>query len=117
MHDERGSATAELAVVLPCVALLIAVVAAAGAGGRAQLRCQDAAWTAVRLAARGEPPHTALAAARSVAPRGAVISVGGDTEVVTATVTVTVRLVPGGDRWLLPVSCSSTAWRETGGAA
>jgi len=116
-EDQRGSTTAEFAVVLPCVALLVAVVAAAGAGGRAQLQCQDAAWTAARLAARGEAPGAAIAAAGAVAPSGVRVALSGDDRTVTAMVTGRVSLLPGDGRWQLGVSCSSTAWREVGGAS
>ena len=101
-------------MVLPCVALLIAVVAAAGAGGRAQLSCQDAAWTAARLAARGEPVATAVSAAAAVAPPRATVTVNHGGEVVTTGVRARVTLLPGSGRWQLAVSCSSTAWLESG---
>ncbi len=112
-RGQQGSATAEVAVVLPCVALLVAVVAATATVGRAQLACHDAAWTTARLAARGEAPVVATEAGRRVGPIGAVVSLSTGDDTVTASVDAAVSLWPqGGDRWRVGVSCSSTAWRE-----
>lgn len=51
---ERGSATAEFAVVLPCITVLLAVVVGAGACGAAAVRTEEAARLGARAAARGE---------------------------------------------------------------
>jgi hypothetical protein len=86
--------TAELAVALPA---LVVVVAAALAGVGAmtdQLRCADAAGTAVRLAARGEPPAMVRSVVARSAPHGAELSLV--TSATTVTATVTARLsAPG----------------------
>lgn len=72
---ERGSATAEIAVALPALVvvmtLLLWVVAAVGA----QMRCTDAARIGARAVARGEPRAAAVAAARRAAPSGASVTV------------------------------------------
>jgi len=53
-HGERGSVTAEFAVVVPAVVLVVVLtVAALSASGR-QIRLEQAAAQAARLAARGE---------------------------------------------------------------
>ena len=52
---ERGTATAELAVALPSLVLVLAVALAAVDLGLAQVRCVDAARLGARLLARGEP--------------------------------------------------------------
>ena len=62
--DERGSATAEVAILLPGVVLLLALVLAAGSGVVGQVRCVDAARTGARLAARGESAQAVTSAAR-----------------------------------------------------
>jgi len=68
---ERGSVTAETAVVLPALALVVAVCMwAVGVVGQ-QLQCIDAARTAARALARGESSGDARAAATAAAPRGA----------------------------------------------
>jgi hypothetical protein len=76
--------TAELAVALP--ALLLVVVAAVGAVSAvtAQLRCTDAAVRAARAVARGEPAEPALRAA----PEGARLAIASAGDEVRATVTV-----------------------------
>ncbi|NNH05284.1 hypothetical protein HLA99_15670, partial [Microbacterium ulmi] len=51
---ERGSATAEFAIALPAVGLVLLLGAGALAAGATTVRLQDAAADAARLAARGE---------------------------------------------------------------
>ena len=92
----RGSVTAEFAVVLPVLALMLAAVLAASSAGVAKLRCIDAARSAARLAARHEPAAATLAAARSAAPRGAVIGLSAAGDLVRVQVTARVQLpLPG----------------------
>ncbi|MCU1692990.1 MAG: hypothetical protein JWM64_2081 [Frankiales bacterium] len=67
--------TAETAVVLPVLVLVLAFAVWALACVGAQLRCVDAAREAARLAARGEPASEVQAAARRAAPHGAVVEV------------------------------------------
>jgi Flp pilus assembly protein TadG len=96
-------ATAELAVALP--ALLLVVVAAVGAVSAvtAQLRCADAAVRAARAAARGAPAGPALRAA----PAGAHLATSRDGDEVRATVTA--RWQPMGH---LGVDLTATAVAE-----
>ncbi len=53
-RDERGSVTAEFAVVVPAVVLVIALTAGTLAAAGRQVRLEQAAAQAARLAARGE---------------------------------------------------------------
>ncbi|WP_329581452.1 hypothetical protein OG500_17935 [Kitasatospora sp. NBC_01250] len=71
--------TAETAVVVPSLVLLLAMLLWGVLAGAAQLRCIDAARVAARTAARGDADAVAKAAV--VAPPGATIQVlaGGDT--------------------------------------
>ncbi|MFF5791827.1 TadE family type IV pilus minor pilin [Paeniglutamicibacter sp. NPDC012692] len=62
-HPEAGSSTAEVAVLLPAVALLLTVVAAAGMLGGEQVRIQQAASAAARELARGTDAGEAIATA------------------------------------------------------
>lgn len=55
IDHERGTVTAEFAVVLPAVLLCLALCLAAVQAGGQQLRLIDAAATAARLLARGDP--------------------------------------------------------------
>jgi hypothetical protein len=72
---ERGTVTAETAVVLPALAvLLVLCMWAIGAVGQ-QLECIDAARTGARAMARGESPASVQAAVRRSAPADSVISV------------------------------------------
>lgn len=106
--------TAETAVVLPVLLLVLAAAVAAVTVLGAQLRCVDAAREGARAAARGEPDSTVSRLAGRLAPDGAVIAVTGDADEVT--VTVTVRLAP-----LEPLPVAATlsgtavAVREPGG--
>jgi hypothetical protein len=97
-----------LSFVLVVVTALAGVVAMTD-----RLRCLDAAATAARLAARGEPPATVRAAALKAAPRGASLQVTSTSTTVTATVVLRV----GGPHWLgrlpsLTITQRSVAARE-----
>jgi Flp pilus assembly protein TadG len=82
--------TAETAVVLPVLLLvLVAAVAAVTVVG-AQLRCVDAAREGARAAARGEPHGTVLELAGRAAPAGAVVDVALDGDEVRVTVSAPV---------------------------
>ena len=72
---EHGTATAELAVALPSLVVVLAVALAAVDLGLDQVRCVDAARLGARLLARGEPRPEVLAQVRAAAPAGARVSV------------------------------------------
>ncbi|MBM6404591.1 pilus assembly protein TadE [Phycicoccus sp. CSK15P-2] len=74
-RGEEGTATAELAVAVPVLLLVLAVALSAVRMGVDQVRCVDAAHTAARLLARGEPRGVATAAATRHAPEGARVRV------------------------------------------
>lgn len=110
----RGSVTAEFAVLLPGLVLLLAAVLAVSTAGVAQLRCIDAARSAARLAARHEPASAVLAAARRAAPEGAVVRVATSGDLVTVTVSARVGLsLPGGGA--VSLDATSTARLEDAG--
>ena len=93
-HD-RGSATAEIAVGLPAVVLVLAACLGSLGLGTAQVRAQDAAADAARLLGRGET----LAAAQRHVDRsvpGARLAVDYPDDLVCTTVSVErpVLLVP-----------------------
>lgn len=85
-RDERGSATVELALALPAVALLLAAVLVLTSASVGQLRCADAARAGARAAALGEEPAEVRAIVERVAGTGAVISVDAGDAWVTVTV-------------------------------
>lgn len=107
---ERGSVTAELAVGLPALMLLLFVGLTAVSAVTTKLQCVDAAREAARAAARGESGH---AAGLRAAPPGAGVelTVAGDT--VTATVRAPVRMLGS---WLprLDVQAAAVAAAEPG---
>lgn len=74
--DDRGSVSAEAAVVIPALVLFTMALVWALTAAAAQIQCVDAARIGARAAARSEPRAAALAAARSAAPRGARVTVG-----------------------------------------
>ena len=67
--------TAETAVVLPVLLVVLAAAVWVLAAVAAQLRCVDAARVGARAAARGDNTAGVVAAATAVAPGGAEISV------------------------------------------
>lgn len=72
---DRGSVTAETAVVLPILFVVLFAALYGLRAGAAELACQDAARTAARAAARGESMPNVVATARRIAPSGATIDV------------------------------------------
>ena len=79
-------ATAELAVVLPTLVLIIAAGLTMVSIVLAQVRCVDAAREAARAAARGELPEVVRSAAVRAAPAEASVEVGSVGEEVRVTV-------------------------------
>lgn len=72
---EGGTATAEVAVCLPALVIVLAVSVWAVQAASAQLRCVDAARLAARAVARGEAVPAARAAAEAAAGERAAVSV------------------------------------------
>lgn len=113
-HGERGMVTAETAVVLPVLLLVLAGAVSAVTVVGAQLRCVDAAREAVRAAARGEEPAEVVALARAAAPDGARVTVsGGDGDDVAVTVSAVVAPL-GLGALSVEVEAGAVAEREPG---
>jgi Flp pilus assembly protein TadG len=110
---ENGMVTAETAIVLPVLLLVLAGAVAAVTVVGAHLRCVDAAREGARAAARGEDAATVTAIVGRAAPPGALLHVAtGEDEV---TVTVTARIAPLGPVPLrITVSAEAVALREPG---
>ncbi len=96
---DRGVVTAETAVALPILVLVLWLVLAALHVGEAQLACQDAARAAARAAARGEALAVVLETARVAAPEGAEILVHEGSGLVVVEVRAEVSLL---GPWGLP---------------
>jgi hypothetical protein len=110
LRRDGGMATAELAVVLPVLVLLVAAGLTAVSVLVAQLRCVDAAREGARAAARGEPIAVVRTAALRAAP-GSAVEVGTGADDVRVTVTATAGRGGG----LLPtfrVTSTAVALRE-----
>lgn len=95
-RGERGLATAELAVALPAVVLVLALCLTAMALGVDHVRAEDAARAAARAASRGEPVEVVRQVAGARAPEGATVTIGRGPEGVVVHVVLPprVRLLP-----------------------
>jgi Flp pilus assembly protein TadG len=110
---EAGMVTAETAVVLPVLLLVLAGAVAAVTLVGAQLRCVDAAREGARAAARGEPLAVVEALVARAAPEGAAATVSVGAEEVR--VTVAARIAPLGPVPLaITASAEAVALREPG---
>lgn len=109
-HD-RGAVTAELALALPALMLVVAVLLLTAGATSAQLRCADAARAGARVAALGQSDGEVAAVARQVAGRDVVVQVVRSPPWVEVTVTAD---LPGA--WFtagpLGLVGTSTAWVE-----
>ncbi|MCZ2401797.1 pilus assembly protein TadE [Paenarthrobacter sp. Z7-10] len=104
--------TAELAVTLPALTAVLALLLLAAMLGVTQLRLEEAARSAARSFARGDSVATAFAAARQVAGGTAEISVSMDENLVY--VQVTARLSgPMSAMVNWPLTATATAGRES----
>lgn len=78
LREDRGSATAETAIVLPVIVALVLVIAVAGVGLSLQVQLEAAARAGARELARGESPGSAREAAQRVGGADTQVSIGGD---------------------------------------
>jgi hypothetical protein len=81
-----GAVTAEFAVALPAVMLLLALLLSGAAAGVTQLRLEEAAHAGARALARGEDPAAVKGIVRTLAGRSATASVAADGEWLSVTV-------------------------------
>ncbi len=84
---DAGYVTAETAVVVPSLVLLVGMLLWGLTSAAALIECVDAARAGARAAARGEPEQGVLRAARSVAPPGARARLMKKDDLVRVTVT------------------------------
>lgn len=87
----RGSATAETAVALPALVLLLAAALWAVSAAGAQVRCVDATRLGARALARGEARRSVQVMIARAAPRGATIRLTKDGATSTVAVLAHVR--------------------------
>ena len=106
--------TAEAALALPVLVLVLAGAVAAVAVLGGQLRCVDAAREGVLAAARGEDAATVRSLVADTAPAGSRVRVDGP-DGDTVTVTVTAEVTPlGAVPWSVWLSASAVARPEPG---
>jgi Flp pilus assembly protein TadG len=86
-ENARGAVTAEFAVALPAVLLLLALLLSGAAAGVTQLRLEEAAHAGARALARGEDPAAVEVVVRTMAGASAAASVTADGEWLSVTVT------------------------------
>ncbi|MGY1820660.1 TadE family type IV pilus minor pilin [Geodermatophilus sp. SYSU D00079] len=111
---EAGMVTAETAVVLPVLLLVLAGAVAAVTVVGAQLRCVDAAREGARAAARGEDAAVVVALAARAAPDGARATIAQDGPAVA--VTVAAQVAPLGPvPFRVRVAATAVAQREPDG--
>ncbi|MFI6427969.1 TadE family type IV pilus minor pilin [Promicromonospora sp. NPDC050880] len=109
-ESERGTVTAELAVGLPVVVLVLVAVLTLAAASTAQMRALDAARAGARAVAIGEQEPAVRAAVARVGGTEAEMAFAHEGAWVRVTVT---RPVAGG--WFtgpLRATGSATAWVE-----
>lgn len=111
-HADRadcGAATAEFAVVLPCVAVVAILVLCLGRGTIVSMNCQDAAAVGARAMTISEnDERKAEAAAKSIAGSGSTVSFAADAGAVTVTVRCPIAPDPTG---LMPAHVVGKATR------
>lgn len=90
LHGDAGGVTAEFAVALPAVAIVLATCVGGLQLAAVQVRLQDAAALVARAAARGDD----TAPAERIVP-GVAFSVSRDGELVCATASMDASWVPG----------------------
>ena len=103
----RGAVTAEFAVALPAVLLLLALLLAGSAAGVTQLRLEEAARAGARALARGENAAAVDVIVRRLAGSTAASAVASDGGWLSVTVS---GRVPGAVGSLLPWTLSARAW-------
>ena len=103
----RGAVTAEFAVALPSVLLVLGLLLAGSAAGLTQLRLEEAARAGARALARGEDAAAVAGIVRQLAGESARASVASDAGWLSVTVTGTVR---GAGASLVPWTLTARAW-------
>ncbi|MEU2518427.1 pilus assembly protein [Streptomyces pseudogriseolus] len=90
---DRGFVTAESAMVLPVLVLVMAALVWGLMAVAAQIKCVDAARAGARAAARQDPPDAVVEVTREAAPAGARITVRRDAGQVRVTVVARVPML------------------------
>jgi len=106
----RGAVTAEFAVALPAVVLLLGLLLAGSAAGLTQLRLEEAARAGARALARGEDAAAVGGIVRQLAGDSALAAVASDGVWLSVTVSGTVSGAVGP---LVPWTLTAKAWARS----
>ncbi|MGW1378529.1 TadE family type IV pilus minor pilin [Streptomyces sp. NPDC002446] len=106
---DAGFVTAETAVVMPVLVVVVAALIWGLMAACARIECVDAARAGARAAARSEPRAAVIAAARGAAPRGARIALAREGDLVRVRVEAE---LPGMERLALQVGGEAVALAE-----
>jgi Flp pilus assembly protein TadG len=106
---DEGSITAETAVVLPSLLLVVMILLGVTRLIGSQLAVEDAARLAARAAARGDSLDVVVRAARSVAPPGTAVSVVRGGGLVTVEVTADVHPAGAAGRFVPQITVAARA--------
>jgi Flp pilus assembly protein TadG len=102
--------TAEFAVALPAVVLLLGLLLAGSAAGLTQLRLEEAARAGARALARGEDAASVGGIVRQLAGESALAAVASDGGWLSVRVTGSVSGAMGP---LIPWTLTATAWARS----
>ena len=105
-----GAVTAEFAVALPAVVLLLGLLLAGSAAGLTQLRLEEAARAGARALARGEDAAAVGGIVRQLAGDSALAAVASDGVWISVTVSGTVSGAVGP---LVPWTLTAKAWARS----
>lgn len=110
--SEAGSVTAELAVTLPALTAILAMLLVGAVVGMTQLRLEEAARAGARAAARGEPAAVVVSTAERIAGPNASVDVTGDERWARVRVSSTIE-GPLADLVSWPLVADASAKRES----
>ncbi|PQZ96298.1 chromosome partitioning protein [Arthrobacter sp. MYb227] len=106
---ESGSSTAETAVLLPAVALLLTLVVSAGAVGGEQIRIQQAASASARELARGTNTGDAMATAKRIGGNNVAVTLNSGARYAKVSVSAIIKIPLVGD---IVLSAKASARKE-----
>jgi len=113
---DAGMVTAEIAVALPALVLVLAVSVWAVRIASIQVACTDAARSGARAAARGEPLPAVRAMVARALPPGAQIKISRDAETTRVEIAVPTRPPAASGLPPLLIRAEATAATEPGAA-
>ncbi|MFF5209992.1 TadE family type IV pilus minor pilin [Streptosporangium sp. NPDC000396] len=114
LRRSKGSVTAETAVVLPAVVVMLAAALWALTAVEAQLECVDAARAGARAASRGESLERVRSGVLAASPAGALVVVTRNAEITRVEVSVSVKPRWGASLPSVPIRAVALSATEPG---